>query len=120
VLAIAWMLFLLFLLLNVLDGVLTYKILLRGGGEKNPFVRWLMRLFGVALGLVLAKAIAAATAGAMFWVLEGAPHWLALTMGLACIVFGYVDLHNYRVWKRLQGRLAARARLLHKLNMPYE
>jgi hypothetical protein len=56
----------------------------------------------------------------MFWVLEGAPHWLALVMGLACIIFGYVDLHNYRVWKRMQGRMAARARLLQKLNAPYE
>jgi hypothetical protein len=120
VLIVAWFLFLFFLWLNVVDGVLTYKILRRGGGEKNPFVRWLMRLFGVVNGLVLAKGLAAVTAAAMFWVLEGAPHWLALVMGLACIIFGYVDLHNYRVWKRMQGRLAARARLLQKLNAPYE
>ena len=116
----AWILFFLFLVLNILDGVLTYKILLRGGGERNPFVRWLMRLMGVAYGLVLAKVLAAATALVIFWVLEDGDYWLVLLMGTACALFGYVDLHNYRVWKRLQGRLAARARLLQKMNAPYE
>lgn len=41
-----WLLLVVFVLLQIADVWTTNKVLARGGREKNPIVRFLMRLFG--------------------------------------------------------------------------
>ena len=50
----------LFVILQVLDGVLTYRGLSLGlAGEGNPLVRILISIFGLGFGLAVAKGMAA-------------------------------------------------------------
>ena len=44
-------------LLNVVDGLTTYRILSAGGQEMNPIMDWFIQIFGILDGLVLGKIV---------------------------------------------------------------
>lgn len=56
----------LFFLLQVLDFLTTLVGLRMGGGELNPFIRWLMEIDTVA-GLTAVKLLGVAMAGYCVW-----------------------------------------------------
>jgi hypothetical protein len=46
-----------FIILQILDGVITYAILSKGGKELNPFIKILMDGIGVIPALILSKGL---------------------------------------------------------------
>ena len=47
----------LIILLNLFDGYSTTVLLQHGGGEFNPFMNWLMNIFGVIPSLIIMKTL---------------------------------------------------------------
>lgn len=56
----------LFILLQVLDFLTTLVGLQMGGGELNPFVRWMIQ-FDAVIGLAAVKTLGLAMAGFCVW-----------------------------------------------------
>ena len=51
------LLFIVFAILQIADGVTTFKIIKAGGCELNPVVKYAIENIGLVQGLVIAKAI---------------------------------------------------------------
>ena len=83
----------LFLILVAIDGVLTARILRKGGIERNPVMAWIMRIFGNAWPAV--RMFVAAAAGIAIMRL-GSPWPLA---GL-CAIWAWIVWHNWRESRR--------------------
>jgi len=90
----------LIILCQFIDFATTYRILKNGGVESNPIVKKLMDIFGMELGLFLAKFYAGA------FVLEGAMlGWFESESGLVAlfslaVLYVVVCVHNLRQIKR--------------------
>ena len=90
-------------LLQAFDGWTTYKIVQRGGLEKNGAVAALIERIGLYPALVLVKGSAAA----LGWLLVFAPVVDELTamlraslvIGLA-VLYGWVAWHNWNVYRK--------------------
>ena len=94
-----------FLLLNVLDGHSTWLVIRPHHyyREKNPIARWVFRRLGVPHGIVLFKA------GLLsILILAGSFYgaWETFTLNIVLIVadllFTYVVVHNYRLYRTLR------------------
>ena len=75
--------------LQVADIWTTRKILLAGGRELNPAVRWLIGRFGIMPALVVSKAAVLAIA---WFILLPYPAVLAAL----CAFYGWIVWHNWR------------------------
>ncbi len=85
-------LLIIFIALQIGDGVSTWLALRSGKGrEANPVIRWLMGLIGVAPSLVLFKALAIAL-GVMAIRVEYGAHALAALSA----IYGWVLWNNLR------------------------
>ena len=90
-------LFVLVMILQALDGYLTWRVLAAGGRELNPIVRALVERLGVVPGLVLAKVAFAVVAGAL--ILEQ-----PIALLLVAILYSWVVVHN---WRQLAAKRGA-------------
>lgn len=82
-------------LLQLVDGWTTYRIIKRGGSEKNPVVKKLIEKFGLYTGLVIAKSFAVV----MFIVLLllSTPTWILLGV---IVFYVWVAVHNIQVLQK--------------------
>jgi hypothetical protein len=80
--------------LQIADAYLTWRVLANGGRELNPVVRILMKWFGVAAGLMLAKA--ALLAAAALWLGD---HVVLILLLVA--LYSWVVMNN---WKQLSRK----------------
>ena len=78
--------------LQAADIWTTWRILLAGGRELNPVMRWLIREFGVMPALIIPKA--AVLVVCYVWLL---PYWWVLA--LLCIFYTGIFLFNLRSLK---------------------
>ena len=78
-------------LLNLLDVILTTRILKRGGYEANPLMRKVMAIFGGLWGVV--KVAAAAGLG-IFLFNAGS----TLLLSAAIVFYTGLIMWNFRVW----------------------
>ena len=81
--------------LNVLDAILTVRILKDGGKELNPVMDKLMKKIGVVPALVLAKA---AGIGVLAYLLPSVPYQALLAL---CGVYIGVVIWNVKTLKEL-------------------
>lgn len=93
--------------LNVLDAILTDRVLANGGRERNPAVRWLlMQPLTYPVRWVGKLTIAVGLAWFIWTHTTGG--WDRVTwLAIACAPFAYVCWHN---WSQLQRQLARRGR----------
>ncbi len=84
-----WLLFLIFVLLQVADVRTTDKALLNGAIEANPVVRWVMGKLGDRWWLVKLLPLA----GGVVLLVHQA--WVALLV--LNLIFGFVVWHNHRL-----------------------
>lgn len=94
----SYVLFGTFVLLQVVDVVLTIKALKLGGREVNPLLRKAFEKYGVVESLVVVKA---AMIGVVAAFLPMLPQWLML---LFVAVYLWVAQNNYGVVKKLSER----------------
>ena len=72
------------LLLQVLDGYSTYRILRNGGVEYNPVLRWLITKLGVVATMVITKSFVAAVAVGLF-IIHSDAVYLGVVLYLAIV-----------------------------------
>ena len=90
---IEYILFALFIILQIGDCWTTYQVLkLNKGTEANPVMAWLMSKLGVLQGLVIAKLVVIALFS--FVVNELWPILLLFN-----IIYGYIVYSNYKILK---------------------
>lgn len=96
--------FIIFVILNILDGHSTWKVLYpdKYHREMNPLARWVFRKLGVTKGIITYKSILILIIG----VLMG--HYarketlsLNIILTVANIVFLITVLHNYKVYHKI-------------------
>ena len=80
------------ILLQIVDVFTTRRILLAGGRELNPVMRWLVRKLGLMPSLITSKA---AVFAACYFILL--PYWWVLA--LLCIFYTGIFLFNLRAMK---------------------
>ena len=92
-----------FLVLNYLDVLSTYKIVKKVGykGERNPIARWLIKRYGALKGLLILKSIIIFIIPLIFWSYAESPLYLNITLGFIDIVYLYVVLNNFRIFKKV-------------------
>lgn len=81
------------IVLQVLDLVLTVKVLNQGGREMNPVIAWLILRVGPVLGIAAAKLPLLAIG---IWLVARPMAWTPHLLGLLCAVFAWVCWHNWR------------------------
>lgn len=94
-----------FLLLNVLDGHSTWLVMRPHHfyREKNPIARWVFRKLGIPHGIVFFKASLLSilfVAGSFYGAWE--TFTLNIVLLVADLLFSYVVVHNYLLYKRLK------------------
>ena len=98
---------LVFLVLNVLDGHSTWKVVTPDHyyREKNPLARWVLRKFGALRGIVLFKAVLLLILGGILTVYgKKETRSLNAMFGVANLLFLGVVINNYRVHKKINSK----------------
>ncbi|MDP8219705.1 MAG: DUF5658 family protein [Candidatus Stygibacter frigidus] len=99
-------LFLLLVLLNVLDGISTWKVVKRGSNknEKNPLARFLLNLMGPIPAMIILKGIAIIIIlyiSINYQDFEPEVHTLMIILNA---IYLYIVLHNYKVLRIMKSR----------------
>ena len=98
---IEWIFLAIIALLQLADGVTTWKILSLGGIELNPAQKWLMDHLGVRLSLVVTKCMLVGGA-AVVACFAAQYSMLKVLLYLLVVVFMYICVNNVQVWKNLK------------------
>ncbi len=97
-------LFVIFILLNILDGHSTWQVIKPNhySRERNPLARWIFRKLGIPRGIVVFKVVLLLILAAAFaWYAAYDTLILNVILIVADIVFLLVVIHNYRVSRKL-------------------
>ncbi len=97
--------FLIFVILNVLDGHSTWKVIQPDHfhRERNPVARWCFHKLGLPRGIVIFKAGLMLILGSAFAILaKKETRVLNVVLAVANVVFIAVVIHNYRVYKKVK------------------
>ncbi|MDD3632323.1 MAG: DUF5658 family protein [Candidatus Syntrophosphaera sp.] len=100
-------LFLVFVILNILDGHSTWKVLYpdKYHREINPLARWVFRKLGVTSGIIIYKTVLILLIGILFWYYAKKETLsLNIILSVANIVFLITVVHNYRVYNKIHPR----------------
>lgn len=99
------------LVLNVLDGHYTWKVLRPRHltRESNPLARWIFSKLGLLRGIVVAELLWIGFITLVVWLAFRlrAPGWEAALIGVLAIgnaVFLAVVIHNLKVWRNLKRK----------------
>ncbi len=98
------LLFVLFVLLNVLDAHSTWNVLKPDhyNRERNPVARWVFRKLGIPRGIIIFKVVLLLILAIAFaFVASSATFTLNIILIIADLIFLLVVIHNYRICKRL-------------------
>jgi hypothetical protein len=87
-----------FIALQVLDAVLTKRIISAGGRELNPFMAWLQRKFGGWTWLLIPKLIGCVFIVTLVVMFSYWTPMLWIVIGLD-VFYGYICWRNWRVLK---------------------
>lgn len=103
---LAVLLFGVFVVLNILDGHSTYLVMKPCFfyRERNPVARFIFKKLGIPRGIIIFKALLLAMlAPAIGFYAAYETLTLSIVLLVADLLFLYVVIHNYRVWRRLQN-----------------
>ena len=84
-----------FTVLQILDGVSTYRaLMLPGTVEGNPAMKWLFGHVGTALTLVVVKTFAVVALSFLCYTFKD--RWeMSLLLVAVCAFYGYIVGHNF-------------------------
>jgi Domain of unknown function (DUF5658) len=92
VLPAVWVHFIINLLLQALDGFLSYRILSTGVPEANPFVKSAIAQWGTVWGLLYWKIFACVLLALIFGLRERQRALIAKALALTAVVYAYVSV----------------------------
>lgn len=87
-----WSHFIINLLLQVFDGVLTYQVLTEGVPEANPLVNGAIAQWGVLWGLLYWKIVACALLGLIFALRHRRRSLTIKALALTASVYAYISI----------------------------
>ena len=96
--------FIIFVILNILDGHSTWKVLYpdKYHREMNPLARWVFRKLGVTKGIITYKSILILIIGFLLGHYARKETFsLNIILTVANIVFLITVLHNYKVYQKI-------------------
>jgi len=96
--------FIIFVILNILDGHSTWKVLYpdKHHREMNPLARWVFRKLGVTKGIITYKTVLILIIGILFGHYAKKDTFsLNVILSLANIVFLITVVHNYKVYRKI-------------------
>ncbi|MBW6515469.1 MAG: hypothetical protein K0B81_02495 [Candidatus Cloacimonetes bacterium] len=93
----------LFILLNFFDGHSTYKVVMKTSirNERNPIARFIFKIFGPALGIIVLKLILIPLVFLMFYYFRFRNTDMNIILILANFFYLSVVIHNYNVVKKI-------------------
>ncbi len=102
-------LYALLVVLNILDGVSTWKVVQPNHWhrERNPLARWVFSRLGLLPGLILSEVLWIGGFSVVFFLLVRHPAWntaLLAALGLGVLVFLFVVSGNFRTHRRIRNR----------------
>lgn len=86
-----------FVIVNILDCVTTVRALQAGGTEANPVMKKVMDLIGVIPALVIMKIIALGVVAAAYVFVPPVRAWMPVIIGLFSLAYAAVVFNNYRI-----------------------
>jgi len=92
-------LFIIFVILNILDIYTTLKILEHGGREKNPVVRKFIEWLKPFPALILVKAVMIL---AVFFAIKYIGNYSYYLLGFGNGIYIWVIINNFRVLKKIK------------------
>jgi hypothetical protein len=96
------MLFCIFLVENIIDGICTVVGVKNGAVEINPVINFFMNLHGPLLGMIVAKVIAVMMISCMLLILllKGRIKEIRMILWFGIIAFSILDfiIHPYVLW----------------------
>ncbi|MBW6513839.1 MAG: hypothetical protein K0B87_03680 [Candidatus Syntrophosphaera sp.] len=103
--ALLIVLFVIFILLNILDGHSTWMVIKPNHfrRERNPVARWIFRKLGIPRGIVIFKVVLLAILAVAFAIYARHETFLpSVILLVANLVFLLVVIHNYRIHRRIR------------------
>jgi hypothetical protein len=97
VLPLVWFQLILNLLLQALDGLLSYRILSRGVPEANPFVSSTIARWGTVWGLLYWKIFACMLLALLFSLRDRQRGFIVKALALTAAVYAYVSVTGFCV-----------------------
>lgn len=89
-----------FVVINILDCVTTIRALKNGATEANPMMKKAMTIIGVIPALVIMKIIALGVVAAAYVFVPLVRDWMPIIVVLLCVAYTAVVLNNYRISNR--------------------
>lgn len=112
-LALQFILYIILVLLNILDGVSTWKVVRPKhlNRERNPVARWMFAKLGLLPGLILAELLWISFITAVVFLLGSFPVWgyivlILLILGIA--IFTWIVVGNFKNWRGIRARQLAK------------
>ncbi|MCB5224092.1 MAG: hypothetical protein WCY21_00530 [Candidatus Cloacimonadaceae bacterium] len=111
-LALQIILYLILVLLNILDGVSTWKVVRPRHlhRERNPVARWMFAKLGLLPGLILAELLWISFITAVVFLLGSFPVWghiVLILLILGITIFTWIVVGNFKNWRGIRGRQLA-------------
>jgi len=102
-------LYFILVVLNVLDGVSTWKVvrpkhLYR---ERNPVARWIFAKLGLLPGILVAEFLWISTITLVVLLLGSLPVWGYIVLALlfiGIVIFTWIVLNNFKNWRGIRSR----------------
>jgi hypothetical protein len=86
-----------FVVVNILDCVTTVRALKNGAMEANPLMKKAMTIIGVIPALVIMKIIALGVVAAAYVFVPPVRAWMPVIIGLFSLAYAAVVFNNYRI-----------------------
>jgi uncharacterized protein YacL len=98
-----FILLVLFIILNLLDGHSTYKVVSKTNvnNERNPAARFIFRIFGPVAGIIILKSILVPLVFLMFFYFSFRRIEMNIVLIVANFFYLSVVIHNYNVVKKI-------------------
>lgn len=107
--ALQFILYIVLVVLNVLDGVSTWKVVRPKHlhRERNPVARWIFAKLGLLPGILLAEFLWISAITAVVFLLGSLPVWGYVVLALLFIgiaIFTWIVLNNLKNWRLIRSR----------------
>jgi hypothetical protein len=94
----------LYIILNVLDGYTTYKVISRTSyhNERNPIARFIFKKIGVIGGVIAIKSLMIPIIALMIYYYSFKNYTMNLILVFADVLYSYAVINNFNVYKRVK------------------
>lgn len=102
-----WLLYISYLVLNILDGLTTWIIIRpdKFHREANPIARWLFIKMGIPRGIIIVEGVVLALLTlVVFWLLGRSPVLAYVLLVIGNMIFGWIVVTSFGLMRKLKNR----------------